>query len=126
MKADPLKQFVVLKQSLLKERAELESRLAGINRVLGSEARLSAAVAVATAPAVVPNKPKRSKRVHNSLTLDQAVRKVTTPKALTRRDILSSIEKMGYKFRTKNPANSLSTLLYTKHYKNSGGKFSPP
>lgn len=115
MKIDKLKQFVALRQSLLSEKAQLETRLAQINKALGDEA----------APAT-PARTTASGRVQNALSLKDAVRKVTSAKALTKKEILQAIDKLGYKFAAKDPTNSLNVVLYTKgQFKNDGGKFSP-
>jgi hypothetical protein len=151
MKNDKLKQFVSLREQLLRDRAELEARLADINRALGA---VSSAVASTPAPAPAPAavvpvvpakrgrkkksakveapvvarspKPAKAGKVKNKLSLREAVLTVTKAKALTRQEILSGVQKLGYVFKAKDPLNSLSTLLYTdKGIKNVGGKFGP-
>lgn len=140
MKRDPLKQFVVLRESLLKRQAQLQDELTSINAALGV-----ADAVVATAPsraaqapsekASVPSEkapgrprgPRRGgKRAQNSMSLKEAVLTVTKAKPLSKPDILAAVEKLGYQFTAKSPMNSLNTLLYTdKQIKNSGGKFGP-
>lgn len=69
MKNDKLKQFVTLREQLLKDRAELEARLVEINEALGAVSGPLAAVPVAPVAAVVPvvaavkGKPGRKKKV---------------------------------------------------------------
>lgn len=131
MKRDPLKQFVVLRESLLSRQAELQAELKSINEALGV-----AGVAVAAAAAVPAAAGKRrgrapgtrggGRRAKNSLSLKEAVLTVTKAKPLAKPEILTAVAKLGYKFAAKDPMNSLNTLLYTdKQIKNHGGKFGP-
>ncbi|MFO1461331.1 MAG: hypothetical protein U1G08_18245 [Verrucomicrobiota bacterium] len=129
MKRDPLKQFVVLRESLLSRQAELQAELKSINEALGV-----AGVAVAAAVPVVTGKRRGrapgtrggGRRAKNSISLKEAVLTVTKAKPLAKPEILSAVAKLGYKFAAKDPMNSLNTLLYTdKQIKNHGGKFGP-
>ena len=115
MKRDPLKQYVSLRDSLLKRKAALEAELAKINAALGEAAPAKAAAAKA-APA------RSRKRAQNSVSLKSAVSDVLKTKPLTRPDILKAVEKAGYTFTAKDPLNSLNTLLYSnkKVFKNLG------
>ncbi len=122
MRSDSLKQYVSLRQALIKEKAELEERLEQINEVLRSES-----------PAPLPGLSSlgirgRSavKRIRNKISLREAVRQVTSKKALTKNEILEAIDKLGYKFTSDNPVNSLNAVLYAnKQFKNANGRFSP-
>jgi hypothetical protein len=115
MKRDPLKQYVSLRDSLLKRKAALEAELAQINAALGEPAPAKASAAKA-APA------RSRKRAQNSVSLKSAVCEVLKSKPLTRPDILKAVEKTGYVFTAKDPLNSLNTLLYSnkKVFKNLG------
>jgi hypothetical protein len=120
MKRDPLKQYVSLRDSLLKRKANLEAELVKINAALG-EAAPGKAAAAKTAPA------RARKRAQNSVSLKSAVCEVLKTKPLTRPDILKAVEKAGYTFTAKDPLSSLNTLLYSnkKVFKNCGdGTFS--
>ncbi len=119
MKRDPLKQYVSLRDSLLKRKATLEAELAKINAALGEAGPVVAPVAKAKAA------PASRKRAKNSLSLKSAVSQVLTDKALTKPEILKAVTKLGYEFTAKDPTNSLNTLLYSdKSFKNQGdGKF---
>jgi hypothetical protein len=111
MKSDSLKQFVALRTALTQEKAQLESRLAEINRALGE------------APASAPRSIKAPApgRAANALSLREAVAQVTKDKALTKQQILQAIEKIGYKFTARDPMNSLNVALYTPgNFKNNG------
>lgn len=112
---------MALRAELLKEKAELESRLARITAALEDRSVKSARVA-----ASVPARRGRRKRARNKLSLRELALQVTRAKPLTRRETLVAVERLGYKFSTKNPLNSLGVALYNKKFfKNRGGKFSP-
>jgi hypothetical protein len=111
MKSDSLKQFIALRTSLTQEKARLESRLAEINRALGQ--------ASASVPRSI--QAPAAGRASNALSLREAVTQVTKDKALTKKQILEGIAKIGYKFTARDPMNSLNVALYTPgHFKNNG------
>lgn len=120
---DAVKQFVALRAALAQEKARLETRLAEISRALGE------APARAAAPSTsAPKRPRRRGRARasNTMSLKEAVTRVTRNKPMTRSEILEAIKKIGYKFSAKDPMNSLNVTLYTKgNFKNDNGKFSP-
>jgi len=119
MKPDRLKKFVALRQALLKEKAELEQRLAQLDRALAVDG------ATRPAPASSPQA-SRVGRIKNPMSLKASVTQVTKDKGLTKPEILAAIKKLGYRFTAKDPVNSLNTVLYTgKAFKNQAGKFSP-
>lgn len=134
MKNDLLKQYVSLRDSLTKEKAVLEARLAEINRALGTSAAAGASAVVAAArggaakAAAKVGRPagKTRKRAQNEKSLRDTVAGVLAQKPLNRQEILDAVLKTGYVFSAKDPLNSLSTLLYTdkKTFKNKDGKFS--
>ncbi len=144
MKTNPLQQLTALRRSLVAERDELTARLRELNAALGDESApaagapvaaarrgrkpkaLVAAVASVAAPAAKAGA-RRGRRAKNGLSLKEAVIQVTGKSGLTKAEILSAVAKIGYKFTSKNPANSLGTLLYGKNpkFKNKDGKFSP-
>lgn len=139
MKIDKLKQYVSLREQLLRDKAELESRLAEINKALGAVSSGAPATpagapavkrgrkpAAAAGPAAKAPKAGAGKRAKNSVSLREAVLAATKAKPLARQEILTAVQAAGYKFAAKDPLNSLSTLLYTdKGIKNYGGKFGP-
>ena len=135
MKRDPLKQFVALRDALLKRKQVLEVELQHINRALavqGATAPAAPAPVAAAAPAGRPAKVKRGgrkvrgKRARNTVSLKEAVMGVTKSKPLSKPEILTAVSKSGYVFTAVNPMNSLNTLLYSdKAFKNHGGKFGP-
>lgn len=131
-KNDLLKQYVSLRDSLTKEKAGLEARLAEINRALGSADSADVASAArskaADSGAAKAGRPpgKTRKRAQNSKSLRDTVVEALAQKPLNRQEILDAVLKSGYVFSAKDPLNSLSTLLYTdkKSFKNKDGKFS--
>lgn len=140
MKNDKLKQFVSLREQLLRDKADLEARLSEINKALGAVTGAAVAPVVAAAPAAkrgrkpsaakpaaaAAAKPAGRKRAQNSISLREAVLNATKAKPLSRQEILAAVQSAGYVFTAKDPLNSLSTLLYTdKGIKNHGGKFGP-
>lgn len=71
-----------------------------------------------------------SRNPNNPMSLREAVLKVTAEKPLTKPEIMEAVKKLGYKFNTKKPMDSLGTLLYKKKdgrnlFKNENGRFSP-
>jgi hypothetical protein len=125
MKNDHLKLYVTARQKLLKEKATLESRLAQLNRALALEPAPEAPASKAPARAAGRGK-SPAKRVKNAMSLKAAVIKVTTGKPLTKKEILAALQKLGYRFNSDMPLNSLNTVLYTgKVFKNQDGKYGP-
>lgn len=137
MKNDLLKQYVSLRDSLTKEKAALEVRLAEINRALGGDsgaantaaaaaprAKAGAAAKEETRATKAAGRPR--KRAQNNKSLRDTVVDSLANKPLNRQEILEAVLKSGYVFSAKDPLNSLSTLLYTdkKTFKNKDGKFS--
>ena len=114
---DIIKQFLSSRDSLQQEKAALENRLGQINRALS--------IQVSAAPVAVAKK-KTVARVVNQLSLQEAIGQATQAKPLTKMEILAAVKKLGYRFATNNPMNSLGATLYNpKRFKNVGGKFSP-
>lgn len=123
MKSDKLKKFVLLRDGLLKEKVELESRLAEINQALGvlppaaAEGAKPAAGRRGRAPKAVAKAPKasrgRRKRAANTVSLKDAVIAILKEKkSLSRKDLLAAVVDSGYVFSASDPLNSLSTLIY--------------
>lgn len=121
MKYASIKQFTKLRQQLESERTDIIQRLNQVEAALGAS---EVAAPKATAKVAVVKAPK--KRAKNELSLKEAILKVITGKSLTKAEVLSAVQKAGYKFSTSNPVNSLSVVLYGKKpkFKNQDGKFS--
>ena len=136
MKSDSLQQYVPRLESILNEKAELEKRLGEIDQILqslqskefsSSPPSSGGGAKKARAAKKVPKAGART-RAQNKMSLREAVRQATASKPLTKAEILEAIVKLGYKFSTSNPLNSLSSALYgdKKEFRNvGGGRFSP-
>lgn len=117
MTKDPLKQFSLLRDSMLRKKASIEKELADINAALGE-------FSISSSPPIAGSGGR--KRAENSMSLLEAVLTVTKAKPLAKREILEAIQKQGYKFAAKAPMNSLNTLLYSSEkVKKVDGKFGP-
>ena len=124
MKTANVNQYLALRESLVKEQAALEARLADINRALEGKAAPAPAT-VAAKPGPKPGSRRRGKRAKNEFSMKEATVKALASKPLTRPELLQAVLKLGYTFTAKKPLLSLSTLLYTdKSFKNNDGKFS--
>jgi hypothetical protein len=130
MRNDNLKKYISLKEELTREKEALEKRLALINEALGEPVTEPAAGAF-TSPAPPQSsrasQPRRGRRPAGSLSLKEAVLRATDSKPLTKQEILEEVQKMGYRFTTKDPMNSLGVILYGKNprFRNENGRFSP-
>ncbi len=127
MRIDALKRYLELHEKLKAEKAGLESRLAKINQALAGRIAVSAAATDVSTPAP-GNKPGRKglKRVKNKMSLRAAIIQATTARALTKPEIFKAIDKLGYRFATKDKVNSLNSVLYAnRQFKNQDGRFSP-
>lgn len=116
---DIIQEYLKLRQSLLKEKEELEKRLREIERALAG---------TPPSPGMISKRgrPKGIRTKDNQMTLREVVRKVTWEKALSRQEILEEVQKLGYKFSAANPLNSLNQVIYDRrHFVNLGGKFAP-
>ena len=121
--SDRLQRYLASLDELRTEKAELESRLEKINHAL--------------AGSPIGRGGGRSRRLgrragggvrrRNGLSLRAAVAQVTKNRPLAKAEILEAVRKLGYKFATKDPMNSLNAMLYApaNKFRNQGGKFSP-
>jgi hypothetical protein len=112
MRMDALKQYAKLRQQLLHEKSQLESRLAEINQVLGAETPPPAIQSAAQAGAAPRG--RRGGRGGNKLSMREAVLTVLSKGPLGRRDIVNAVQDLGYVFKTRNPLNSIGAILYGK------------
>jgi len=129
MPTDKLKQFLSLRDELTAEKRALELRLAQLNRILGSQPAPVAqpAPAVDAGPETAPaRRVRRLKRLRNPMSLKAAILKVNT-RPMKKQEILSAVQKLGYKFATSNPMNSVNVILYGRkpRFRNDNGLFSP-
>ena len=117
---DKLQQYLASLKALHTEKARLEARLEQIN------------AALADTPGAATG--RRGRRVgrrgrarRNGLSLREAVVQVTRSRALSKPEILQAIQRIGYKFATKDPMNSLNAMLYApaNRFRNQNGRFAP-
>lgn len=118
-----IQKFIELKKELVAEREAIRERLAQINLALGEQSD----AAPILAPRAAPPTTRSRTRPENSLSLKSAILQVTKSRPLTKKDILSAIRKLGYRFATNDPMNSMGVILYGKNpkFRNQNGKFSP-
>jgi hypothetical protein len=130
IRLDPLQQFAKLHNQLTEERSQLQSRLSQINQVLGvgSTGQAPPSVAPAEIPARPANRRRRKPKGANELSLREAVLKALSQGPLARKELVKAVEDVGYVFNTKNPLNSIGSILYGKKtpIKNKGGKYYLP
>jgi hypothetical protein len=114
MRADSLQQYLSLRESLMRERNELQQRLNDINQVLGGEV-----------PGPFKGGARGRGRKRSGVSLREAVMQVAKS-PLTKEEILQRVQTLGYRFNTTNPLNSLGVILYGKNprFHNEGGRFS--
>lgn len=123
---DPLTQLATLRAALQKERTEILERLQQIEAALGDggPAAFIRSGKNGTAP-----RQKRGPRAQNTLTVREAITKATTARPLGLSEIVQAVGKLGYKFSSKNPQNSVGAYLYgkegRKYFKRVDGKFAP-
>lgn len=124
---DSVARFVALRASLLKEREALHNRLQQIETALGNvtEARWTGTSSLGTGP----RKRGRPPRSGTGLSIREAITKVTSRQPLGLSELVDAVQRIGYRFESKNPRNSVGAYLYSphgrKHFKRSNGKFSP-
>lgn len=71
---------------------------------------------------------KPRKAAGGKLTLREAITQAVKSRPLDKKEIVEAVERLGYRFTTKDPVNSLNALLYSQagkaQFRNQGGKFS--
>jgi len=120
---DRLQRYLASLDELRSEKAELEARLEKINQALAG-----APGAGRSGKGRGPGRGvSRGGRRRNGLSLRAAVEQVTKGRPLAKAEILEAVRKLGYKFATKDPMNSLNAMLYApaNKFRNQNGKFSP-
>ena len=124
---DSLQQYVSSRNALLQEREEITARLADINAALDHANPVAPAKPAAPQPQPQPQPSKMRTSGRNPMPLRVAILQVTSTQALSKKEIVSAVEKIGYHFETKNPVNSLNHVLYgdSPTFKVVNGKYSP-
>jgi hypothetical protein len=117
---DRLQQYLSSLDALRAEKAEIEARLEQIDSAL-------AGAPGPTRPRPGGRPRRAGRRRRNGLSLREAVLQVTRARPLSKQEILNAVEKIGYKFATKDPMNSLNAMLYApaNKFRNQNGRFGP-
>jgi hypothetical protein len=114
--SDVLKQFVSLHRQLIQEREEVCNRLAALNKALGSDGTPALGSALSMPPS-------------RDLGMREAIQQATSKEPLGVREIVAAIQQLGFRFKSKNPYNSVGAYLYgkegRKYFTKSDGRFSP-
>lgn len=129
MRNNSLQQFVRLRQELSQERGRLEERLRQINEALGEMPLPSLShIQGAIGQSIRGKTGGRRGRVSGAggQSLREHVLAVLANGPMTKEDVLSAVQKNGYKFSTNNPLNSLGVILYgkTPKFNRADGRFS--
>jgi hypothetical protein len=119
---DKLQQYLASLEALHAEKAELEARLAKIEAALTGA---QAAIRGGRHRRLDGVRPRRGRR--GGLSLREAVAQVTRHRPLRKPEILQAVQKIGYKFATSDPMNSLNAMLYApaNRFRNVKGRFAP-
>jgi hypothetical protein len=134
MKIDALKQYAKLRQQLTEEQSQLQTRLNEINQVLGSETapiqapQVSSILEEPSAPSRPVVRRGRKPKAENTMSMREAVLRALSTGPLARKELVEAVENVGYVFTTKNPLNSIGSILYAKNtpIKSKLGKFYLP
>jgi hypothetical protein len=124
-----MQQFHALRSALISEREAIQKRLNELNTVLGAGEAPKAVVSPVSTPVLNRRgRPpgQKNRVVANTMSLQQAVLKVLTSTPVTKQALLDAVRKIGYRFASSNPMNSLQTFLYgtgKKLVKKVDGKF---
>ena len=120
---DPVAQLANLRTALERERTDLLKRLNQIEEALNGAGSPAAFIKAGG------GRGRRGPRARNKLTVREAIAKATASKPLGLAEIVVAVRKIGYKFTSKNPQNSVGAYLYgadgRKHFKRVDGKFAP-
>ena len=120
--SDAVQQFTALRSALLREREAIQQRLQRIDAALAGQGQASA---------LTQQKGRRrtgTSRPENTMNIREAIIQVTAKKALTVREIVEAVQKIGYRFQSANPVNSVGAYLYgagKKDFRRKDGKFAP-
>jgi hypothetical protein len=132
MRLDPLQQYAKLHKQLTEEKSQLESRLNQINQVLGGEGPPEQIAPSPSVPTESPARPAtrrgRKPKAGNQMSMREAVLKALSQGPLARKELVKAVEDVGYVFTTRNPLNSIGSILYAKNtpVKSKAGKFYLP
>ncbi len=120
--SDAVQQFTALRSALLREREVIQQRLQRIDTALAGTGER---------PGLTRRKPRghaQGRRPENTMNIREAIAQVTVKKPLSVREIVEAVQKIGYRFQSANPVNSVGAYLYgagKKVFKRTDGKFAP-
>ena len=122
MKMDNLRRYIDLRDSLVREKNQLQHRLQQIGQALGQREPAAGLASRAFGGGTG----RRGRPARGGLSLRDAVLQLTSRRPMTKEEILEGVQQLGYTFSTNNPLNSLGVILYGKkpRFKNEGGRFS--
>jgi hypothetical protein len=119
---DPIQQFVRLRTNLERERESLRNRLTEVERALGLAAPTAAA---SNAPrrgrppgsknrpqAPAKPRPAGAPNPQNKMSMRDAIAKALGKQPLGIKDVVAGMKKLGYRFKSSNPVNSVGAFLY--------------
>src|SRR6266576_6029541 len=110
---DSVQRFTALRAALVSEREVIRKRLQQIDTALGGAAgKISAPPAQKKAAPRSAKPSARPSRASNTMSIREAVAKVTAKKPLSVREIVEAVQKIGYKFTSRDPVNSVGAYLY--------------
>ncbi len=121
MQSNSIEKYLRLRRALEAEREQLTNRLNEVNAALNAFGGAGDGPGKGT-----PS--RKTTRVQNELSLKEAILRAIKGKSLSKDEVYDAILKLGYRFNTGNPLNSIGTVLYGKNpkFKNVDGKFSLP
>lgn len=121
MGSDALQQFRESRQALLKEKADIEKRLAALTEELAKDAPDAASHLLG--PSLELGRSR--KHFKNKMTLREAVRQLTAQRPLTEEEILTELKNLGYRFATADRKASLKAILRgTRQFRKKKGRYS--
>ena len=120
-----------MRAALKREQEKIQRRIREIDAALGGNGSGMRVLTARQPRAVAAGKrapAKRAGRAKNKMSIREAVAKVTAGGPLTVPEIVAAVRKIGYKFTSKDPVNSVGAFLYSararKIFKNVNGRFS--
>jgi hypothetical protein len=133
MKIDALKQYAKLRQQLMEEQSDLQTRLNQINQVLGNETApasppTATPMTAAEAPVAVAQVKRRGRRA-GKMSMREAITQALSERGpLSRGELGQAVVDLGYRSKAKDVLGSIGNLLYGKRspFKSKDGKFYLP
>ena len=115
MKKDFLQQFVAVRQQLERQRADLHSRVLEIDRILNGTnlSKPAGRAGGLHSNGVAAHRASRRGRGSNGMSMSDAAQRVLRSGPKNIGQLLEGLRKVGYRFASTNPKNSLAVMLYT-------------